>query len=212
MDPQDKDQVEAAEATKAEETKKNPLDEAFERLRRNMFEKFKARINTRDEDHNIQALILGERIIETFELFNAGGKSLSITFRSTNEEEEDFALSISYLNRQQVAMNPGTVQPLYDENRRYEYLMAMAILAINDTQYPTLDVEDARLRMREERGKKQEEGYVPVAITFIDSIDDRIKEIKRRLPRGGMHVAVKAFQVWLKYQASLLTGEKLENF
>ncbi len=197
-----------------EADKPNVLEEAYKNLRNRMFDKFKKRINTEEEDRHLQALVLGNRIVETFELFSVKGTSLNITFQSTNEEEEDFALSISSLNRQQVAMSPDTTKPLFDEERRFEYLMAMATLSINDTQFQPISLSDARAKVREERASTAErpEGFVPAGMRFIDELDDRVKEIKRRLPRGGMGVATRAFQVWLKYQAALLTGEKLENF
>lgn len=209
-------------AGKEESDKKpeGPIARAFGLIQKRMVKKFRDRLNSPGDDDCIRHLVLGERFFESFELAKVGDFILSVRFRNTNEEEEAFASNLSLTNREEMSIRPNA-SPVTDESRRAEILFSLATVSICDTSFDPLNLSEVRENIKarrkernslEAKGSDDDKPRVNLSMEFMEDLDDRIVKIKRRLPRGGYSIALRAFQVWLNYQTALLTGTKLENF
>ena len=182
------------------------IDQGFLDYEKRLFEHFGDRINTDEDNNNLAILADAERIQETFEVARNG--VIMVTFQSLNSEENDYASSVTVVNPQTASIVPG-VQQRYDDIWRLEILLALSLVAYNDVPYTPFDMIQFRKDMR---GCADKIERSKVAQVFLDKVNERICEIKHRIPYGLETIVFAALKTWLKYQRNLIRPEKLVNF
>lgn len=181
------------------------INQGFLDYEKKLFEHFRDRINTDEDNNNLAILADGERIQETFDVARDG--VIRITLQSLNSEENGYASSVTTVNAQ-TAKIPGIAHQ-YDEEWRLDILLALSLAEYNDFTYDPIDVVEFRGNMRKCKDKLERS---EVAQKFLDNINERIGEIKHRIPYGLEAIVFAALKSWLKYQRDLIRPEKLVNF
>lgn len=182
------------------------INQGFLDYEKKLFEHFRDRINTDEDNNNLSILADGERLLETFDVARDG--VIKVTFRSLNSEENGYASSVTTVNSKTASLIPGVAQQ-YNDEWRLEILLALSLTDYNDHSYKLIDVVKFRKEMRACPDKLERS---KVAQEFLDEVNERIGEIKYRIPYGLEAIVFAALKSWLKYQRDLIRPEKLVNF
>jgi hypothetical protein len=189
-----------------QEKGQSDLRDAFDKIQKEMKEKFSTRLNTKGQNDDLAILMQGKRIHETFEIVPEN--KLTIKFHSINTDESSFIDQVSLLNA--LALRNGTENiPQYDNNLRTELTLAFIVEAINTDVYSHIGIEDLY-----ETVESQDEKEAKVA-TIGDKITELRKRrgvLRQRLALGTYPTVITAMAAWLEYQRDLVSPMRIGNF
>lgn len=189
-----------------QEKGQSDLRDAFDKIQKEMKEKFSTRLNTKGQNDNLAILMQGKRIHETFEIVPEN--KLTIKFHSINTDESSFIDQVSLLNT--LALRNGTEDiPRYDNNLRTELSMAFITVSINTVPYISIGIKDLYEAIEKDGEEK------PKVTSVGDKINElhvRLGKIRGFLPLGTYPTVITAMAAWLEYQRDLVSPMRIGNF
>jgi len=193
-----------------QEDGQSDLKDAFNKIQREMKEKFSTRLNTKEQNDHLATLMQGKRIREIFEIIPSEDpkSQLVVKFQNINTDESAFVDQVSLLNT--VALRNGTEDtPRYDNKLRTELSLSFMLVGINSTPYSPITIDD----LYEDMAKEGEEE------AKITTVGDKVMELHRRLgkirgflPLGTYPTVITAMSAWLEYQRDLTSPMRIGNF
>lgn len=181
------------------------VEDAFQKVQKEMKEKFSNRLNTKEQDQDLSTLMQGKRIHETFEVAPGG---FAVKFQNLDSDESAFISQITLLNGSGLRSGTEDV-PRYDESMRLELTLALVTVAVNKTIFPPITLDD----LYEADDKGEEEAKVATIGEKVKQIHKRLGMVRKALTVSAIYpTVITALGVWMEYQRDLVSPTRIGNF